>query len=699
MLRDGLSASIWAPKKGDHYGPKPGDWHCVCGYSNFASRTVCNKCTAPRGNDGHHSFGHASGMIPQRQTSGHLNAANQVYVTGHAHAPVDYSWQSIHQEHPTALKSSHGNQPRTVQTSDSLAIDLLDSQKYGLATSRWAPKNYRSRRQQSDEPEIWTRTIAKPRPQTNYTSPPVSKPLDLGLPYEVQHYILAMIQRILEEGCYDFASRWVPNKLFEYKWTCPEAVELSTWKKMLPEILPPNAITHVPNTSLEKGLADAVRIRNSAVHRHLSDNVEIQRMALQAQNLMAMFSDVTRQNKLYYLQVELGEWNGLNAVDPQAARSKLQRALQEISERPLDDMDWSPNAVSLEEVGPETVSETWAIYISHLFPSPTFLNLSIMAANFLDGWNIGRKSGPVSIGSHKLWLSVRGPDRKAGQPLVIIIPGLTSSTAGWAAVQRGLLPFTRVLQYERSGYGGSDCSPSKPTATTIAKELDLLLRAANIQPPYVTVAHSWGGVLSREFLALRPQDIVGMVFVDANQERTLEVLDWRQIGLSDLMAGVDYDDATGISQAHKLTADEWRIYKDIEGTEQHRRQADLEITEYPHSFPILKAKAQLHGEKPLLGDHRVCVIKGDNRVHLERLLDAGLARGNCDDAGEIGFRQLLSTWDVKDRALQKEILLLSTEGRFIEVADSGHNVHLTEPGSIVEGVKWILSELHKQAEQ
>ncbi|TVY34962.1 Uncharacterized protein LSUB1_G008164 [Lachnellula subtilissima] len=669
MLGEGLSASIWAPKQGDHYGPKPADWHCICGYSNFARRTVCNQCTAPRVNDDP-SFGHASGIIPQRQTSVHQNGANQVYVNGHTtHAPVDYSWQIIHHDgHPAALKISHGNQPRTVQASDPPTIDLLDPQKYGLATSRWAPKNYRPGRQQSDGPEIWTRTVAKPRPQTNYTSPPVSKPPDLGLPYEVQHYILAMIQRILEEGCYDFASRWVPNKLFEYNWTCPEAVELSTWKKMLPEILPPNAITDVPNTSLEKGLLNAVRIRNSAVHRHLSDNIEIKRMALQAQNLMAMFSDVTRQNKLYYLQIELGEWNSLNAVDPQAARSKLQRALQEISERPLDDMDWSPNAVSLEEVGPENVSEA-------------------------------AQERPVSIGSHKLWLTVCGPDRKAGEPLVIIIPGLTSSTAGWAAVRRGLLPFTRVLQYERSGYGGSECSPEKPTATTIAKELDLLLRAANILPPYITVAHSWGGVLSREFMALRPRDVVGMLFVDANQERTLEVLDWRPIALSDLMTGVDYDDATGISQAHKLTGDEWRIYKDIEGTEQHRRQAGLEVTEYPKSHPILKAKAQLHRETPILGDHPVCVVKGDNRVHLEKLLNAGLARGNCDDAQEIWFRDLLSTWDVKDRALQSEILLLSTKSRFIEVANSGHNVHLTEPDFIVEGVKWTLSEFQRQAEQ
>jgi pimeloyl-ACP methyl ester carboxylesterase len=322
-----------------------------------------------------------------------------------------------------------------------------------------------------------------------------------------------------------------------------------------------------------------------------------------------------------------------------------------------------------------------------------------MFADPLDGWNIGERSGLVSIGSHKLWLSVHGPDRGSGEPLVIIIPGLASSTTGWVAVQRGLTPFTRVLQYERSGYGRSDCSTEKPTASTIAKELDLLLRNANLLPPYVVVAHSWGGILSRELLALRPEDIVGMVFVEANQERTLNVLDWRQLALSDLLIGVNYFDATGILHAHKLTSDEWRIYQDTEGTEQHRRQAHLEVTEYPKSFSVLDSKSQLHRETPFLGDHPICVIKGDNRADFEKLLTAGLARANGDDAKKAAFRGILSTWDEKDRALQSEILLLSTKSRYIEAEISGHNVHLTEPELIVEGVRWVLFQAHEDPEQ
>lgn len=156
------------------------------------------------------------------------------------------------------------------------------------------------------------------------------------------------MQRILEEGCYDFASRWVPQILHEKRWDCSEAVELSTWRTFLPTALPPTAIRKLSNYTLETALADAVRLRNSAVHRHLCDNHEIQQMALQAQDLMSMFGDTTRQNKFYHLWTELNVWNPQE--DPSGARGRLEGALREISERPMDDMDWTPNEVSLEQV-------------------------------------------------------------------------------------------------------------------------------------------------------------------------------------------------------------------------------------------------------------------------------------------------------------------------------------------------------------
>tara|TARA_R110002060_G_scaffold22703_8_gene30855 strand:+ start:269 stop:1000 length:732 start_codon:yes stop_codon:yes gene_type:complete len=193
-------------------------------------------------------------------------------------------------------------------------------------------------------------TVQQPlkTPSQPQTSTPKSS--DLGLPYQVQHYILVMIQRMLEESCFEFATRWIPEVLHAKGWDCAEAVELSVWKAFLPTVLPPNAIRPMSNYTLESALADAVRIRNSAVHRHLCDNDEIRRMALQAQDLMSMFSDGTRQDKFHRLWLELKEWDTASTMDAQGARSRLEAALQQISERPVDDMDWTPNAMSLQQI-------------------------------------------------------------------------------------------------------------------------------------------------------------------------------------------------------------------------------------------------------------------------------------------------------------------------------------------------------------
>src|SRR4051812_31265719 len=149
------------------------------------------------------------------------------------------------------------------------------------------------------------------------------------------------MQRILEEGCYAVANRWNPKALYERRWTCAEQVELSTWKTELPVILPFSAIISQWSYTLEAALKDAVGIRNAATHRHLCDNFELKKMARKAASLMTMFDDITRQNKFRRIGIAIDDWDN-EPLSPQAKREKLETALQEIGERPVNDMDWSP---------------------------------------------------------------------------------------------------------------------------------------------------------------------------------------------------------------------------------------------------------------------------------------------------------------------------------------------------------------------
>jgi pimeloyl-ACP methyl ester carboxylesterase len=139
--------------------------------------------------------------------------------------------------------------------------------------------------------------------------------------------------------------------------------------------------------------------------------------------------------------------------------------------------------------------------------------------------------------------------------------------------------------------------------------------------------------------------------------------------------------------------EEWKHYQKTEATSKHQNQSALEYAQYPPSFSVLAKKQQLG--IALLGDRPVCVIKGDNQKDFEKLYKAGIALGNGNETERSVYLDILKTWDVKDRALQLGNMSLSRNSRYFEVPGSGHNVHLTNPSAIAEGVKWTLAEIRK----
>ena len=116
----------------------------------------------------------------------------------------------------------------------------------------------------------------------------------------------------------------------------------------------------------------------------------------------------------------------------------------------------------------------------------------------------------VDVGGHKLRLQVAG----TGTPTVVLDYGLGGSIGNWSDVFREVAHFTRVVVYDRAGYGKSDPGPEPRSQTQIATELHTLLHRANIAPPYVLVGHSLGGANVRAFAYLFREEVAGLVFVD-----------------------------------------------------------------------------------------------------------------------------------------------------------------------------------------
>ncbi len=120
----------------------------------------------------------------------------------------------------------------------------------------------------------------------------------------------------------------------------------------------------------------------------------------------------------------------------------------------------------------------------------------------------------IDVGGHRLHLHVTGTD--TGKPTVILEAGMASFSSNFAWVQQELEQVTRVVAYDRAGLGWSDSGPKPRDAQRSAKELCAALQRAGITGPYVIAGHSYGGLVVRAFADLYPNEVVGMVLIDAS---------------------------------------------------------------------------------------------------------------------------------------------------------------------------------------
>ena len=120
----------------------------------------------------------------------------------------------------------------------------------------------------------------------------------------------------------------------------------------------------------------------------------------------------------------------------------------------------------------------------------------------------------VDVGGYRLHLHSIG----TGGPTIVLDSGLSGISSDWWLVAPEIAKFSRVVTYDRAGTGWSDASPQSRTGAHIVQELHRLLHVAKIPGPYVVVGHSNGGAYAQLFAATFPEEVIGVVLVDAWHE-------------------------------------------------------------------------------------------------------------------------------------------------------------------------------------
>lgn len=319
---------------------------------------------------------------------------------------------------------------------------------------------------------------------------------------------------------------------------------------------------------------------------------------------------------------------------------------------------------------------------------------------------------PPDANGHQNKIHVRSAGTRSTphEPTVVIVCGLGSSCLSFTVVQHelaeaGISSFT----YDRLGIGRS--SPLLPIdgadttrprhAEELATELGDVLRIADVPPPYIFAAHSYGGVISWEYTAAHAEHVVGFVAIDANSarspERPLKDQDFEVLTEGLPKGAFDYPEIVGLNAANLLPTPLWEEWTEkrpptepwLHGTggESAEGQACFDSCRSLHRHDLL--------QRHPLSKYPVTVIKGDTEWDMRRMIDTSEALGGGNRTAHDDIRKRLEGYSQLEEDQQRDHLQLTDVGtkRYVQSKQSGHWVHIIEPELVVNEILRMIGEI------
>ncbi len=102
-----------------------------------------------------------------------------------------------------------------------------------------------------------------------------------------------------------------------------------------------------------------------------------------------------------------------------------------------------------------------------------------------------------------------------GTPPIVFLAGAGMDVDSWFKVLPGVATFGTVIAVDRLGVGKSDRPTVPQTGGIIVAAVRSLLAQAGVPPPSVLVGHSLGGLHVDLFARLHPDEVAGVVLVEA----------------------------------------------------------------------------------------------------------------------------------------------------------------------------------------
>jgi pimeloyl-ACP methyl ester carboxylesterase len=124
--------------------------------------------------------------------------------------------------------------------------------------------------------------------------------------------------------------------------------------------------------------------------------------------------------------------------------------------------------------------------------------------------------GLFDVGGHKLYMNCQG----TGSPTIVYLhgripdPNIVAHNAG-VPIRDDLGGGYRMCVYDRRNVGSSETVDAPQSPDDAINDLHRLLAAVGVEPPYVLLGASFGGLLAYLYANRYPDEVVGMVLLDA----------------------------------------------------------------------------------------------------------------------------------------------------------------------------------------
>jgi pimeloyl-ACP methyl ester carboxylesterase len=102
-----------------------------------------------------------------------------------------------------------------------------------------------------------------------------------------------------------------------------------------------------------------------------------------------------------------------------------------------------------------------------------------------------------------------------GAPPIVLVNGAGGPIEGWYRVWPLIEGLSTVFAYNRPGLGKSGKPTEAQTGAVVVATLRALLAAVGLQPPYLLVGHSLGGLSVNLFARTHPAEVAGVVLLEA----------------------------------------------------------------------------------------------------------------------------------------------------------------------------------------